>query len=92
VDLGIKALKDQTVQVEVRCYRGHKYHLNHLQQELTNLENWIGTCQMEKDQGIQQLKQADALQCIHKANNQKISGAQVQVVELIQGLEHGHSS
>jgi hypothetical protein len=53
VDLGIKALGDQTVQAEVRQYRGHKYHLNRLQNELIELENWIGTRQMEKDQCIQ---------------------------------------
>jgi hypothetical protein len=43
VDLGIKALGDQTVQVEVRWYRGHEYHLNRLQNELIELENRIGT-------------------------------------------------
>jgi hypothetical protein len=47
---------------------------------------------MEKDQCIHWLEQADMLQCIHKANNRNISGAQVQVVELIQDLEHGRSS
>jgi hypothetical protein len=92
VDLGIKALGDQTVQAEVRRYRGHEYHLNHLQNELTELENRIGTRQMEKDQCIRRLEQADVLQCIHEANNQNISGARVQVVELIQDLKHGHSS
>jgi hypothetical protein len=43
VDLGIKALGDQTVQVEVRRYRGHEYHLNRLQNKLIELENRIGT-------------------------------------------------
>jgi hypothetical protein len=52
VDLGIKALGDQTVQAEVRRYRGHEYHLNRLQNKLTELENQIGTHQMEKDQCI----------------------------------------
>jgi hypothetical protein len=92
VDLGIKALGDQMVQAEVRQYRGHEYHLNHLQNKLIKLENRIGTRQMEKDQCIRQLEQADILQRIHKANNQNISGARVRVVELIQDLEHGHSS
>jgi hypothetical protein len=92
VDLGIKALGDQTVQAEVRWYRGHEYHLNRLQNELIELENRIGTCQMEKDQCIHRLEQADVLQRIHEANNQNISGARVQVVELIQDLEHGCSS
>jgi hypothetical protein len=77
VDLGIKALGDQTVQAEVRRYRGHEYHLTCLQNELTELENRIGTRQMEKDQCIRQLEQADVLQRIHKANNQNISGARV---------------
>jgi hypothetical protein len=77
VDLGIKALRDQTIQAEVRWYRGHEYHLNRLQNELIELENWIGTCQMEKDQCIHCLEQADMLQCIHKANNRNIVGAQV---------------
>jgi hypothetical protein len=77
VDLGIKALGDQTVQAEVCQYRGHEYHLNRLQNELIELENRIGTRQMEKDQCIWQLEQADVLQCIHEANNQNISGAQV---------------
>jgi uncharacterized protein YhaN len=90
--LGICTLKDQTMQVEVCRYRGHKYHLNQLQQELTNLENQIGMWQMEKDQCIHRLKQADALQRIHKANNQNITGVQVHVVELPEDLEHGHSS
>jgi hypothetical protein len=92
VDLGIKALGDQTVQAEVRWYRGHEYHLNHLQNELIELENQICMHQMEKDQCIRRLEQADVLQRIHKANNQNISGAQVRVVELIQDLERGHSS
>jgi hypothetical protein len=92
VDLGIKALGDQTVQAEVRRYRGHEYHLNRLQNKLTELENWIGMRQMEKDQCIRRLEQADVLQCIHKANNQNISGARVRVVELIQDLERGCSS
>jgi hypothetical protein len=92
VDLGIKALSDQTVQVEVRRYRGHEYHLNRLQNELIELENRIGTRQMEKDQCIRRLEQADVLQCIHEANNQNISGARVQVVELLQDLERGRSS
>jgi hypothetical protein len=91
VDLGIKALGDQTVQAEVRRYRGHEYHLNRLQNKLIELENRIGTCQMEKDQCIWRLEQADVLQRIHKANNQNISGAQVRVVELIQDLERGCS-
>jgi hypothetical protein len=52
VDLGIKALGDLTVQAEVRRYRGHEYHLNRLQNELIELENRIGTRQMEKDQCI----------------------------------------
>jgi hypothetical protein len=47
---------------------------------------------MEKDQCIRRLEQADVLQHIHKANNQNISGARVQVVELIQDLERGRSS
>jgi hypothetical protein len=92
VDLGIKALGDLMVQAEVCRYRGHEYHLNHLQNELIELENRISTQQMEKDQCICWLEQADALQRIHKANNQNIAGARVQVVELLQDLEHGHSS
>jgi hypothetical protein len=44
------------------------------------------------DQCICQLEQADALQHIHKANNQNIAGAQVHVVELLEDLECGHSS
>jgi hypothetical protein len=92
VDLGIKALGDQTMQAEVCRYRGHEYHLNRLQNELIELENRIGTRQMEKDQCIRRLEQADTLQRIHKANNKNIAGAQVQVVELIQDLERGHSS
>jgi hypothetical protein len=74
VDLGIKALGDQTIQAEVRWYRGHKYHLNRLQNELIKLENRIGMWQMEKDQCIHRLEQADVLQRIHKANDQNISG------------------
>jgi hypothetical protein len=74
VDLGIKALGDQTIQAEVRWYRGHKYHLNHLQNELIELENRIGMWQMEKDQCIHRLEQADVLQRIHEANDQNISG------------------
>jgi hypothetical protein len=92
VDLGIKALGDQTVQAEVHRYRGHKYHLNRLQNKLIELENRIGTHQMEKDQCIRQLEQADVLQHIHEANNKNISGARVRVVELIQDLERGCSS
>jgi hypothetical protein len=52
VDLGIKALKDQTMQAEVRHYRGHKYHISCMFQELTDLEYRLGTWQMEKDQCI----------------------------------------
>jgi hypothetical protein len=92
VDLGIKALGDQTVQAEVHRYRGHEYHLNRLQNELIELENRIGTRQMEKDQCIRQLEQADVLQRIHEANNRNISGARVRVVELLQDLERGCSS
>jgi hypothetical protein len=90
--LGIRALKDQTVQAEVRWYQGHEYHLNRLQQELIKLENRIGTRQMEKDQCICRLEKADALQRIHKANNQNIAGARVRVVELLKDLERGRSS
>jgi hypothetical protein len=92
VDLGIKALRDQTIQAEVHRYCGHEYHLNHLQNKLIKLENRIGTRQMEKDQCIWWLEQADALQRIHKANNRNIAGARVRVVELIQDLECGCSS
>jgi hypothetical protein len=92
VDLGIKALKDQTIQAEVCQYWGHQYHLDHLHQEPTNLENWIDTWQMERDQCVHHLEQADALQKIHKANNQNILGARVCVVELLEDLECGHSS
>jgi hypothetical protein len=56
-------------------YRGHEYHLNRLQNKLIELENRIGMRQMEKDQCICHLEQADVLQRIHKANNQNISGA-----------------
>jgi hypothetical protein len=73
-------------------YRGHEYHLSRLQNELIELENRISTRQMEKDQCIRRLEQADVLQRIHEANNQNISGAQVRVVELIQDLERGRSS
>jgi hypothetical protein len=76
----------------VRRYHGLEYHLNHLQNELIELENRIGMQQMEKDQCIRWLEQADALQRIHKANNQNIAGAHIQVVELLQDLEHGRSS
>jgi hypothetical protein len=92
VDLGIKALGDLTVQAEVRRYRGHEYHLNRLQNELIELENRIGTRQMEKDQCIRRLEQADTLQRIHKANNKNISGARVRVAELITDLKCGCSS
>jgi hypothetical protein len=92
VDLGIRALKDQTVQAEVCQYQGHEYHLNRLQQELIELENHIGMRQMEKDQCICRLEQADVLQRIHKANNQNITGARVRVVELLEDLERGCSS
>jgi hypothetical protein len=92
VDLGLKALGDLTVQAEVCRYRGHEYHLNRLQNELIKLENRIGTRQMEKDQCIRRLEQADALQRIHEANNQNITGARVRVVELLQDLERGRSS
>jgi hypothetical protein len=92
VDLGLKALGDLTVQAEVRRYRGHEYHLNRLQNELIELENRIGTRQMEKDQCIRRLEQADALQRIHEANNRNISGARVRVVELLTDLERGRSS
>jgi hypothetical protein len=92
VDLGIKALGDLTVQAEVRRYRGHEYHLNRLQNELIELENRIGTRQMEKDQCIRRLEQADTLQRIHEANNKNIAGARVRVVELLTDLERGRSS
>jgi hypothetical protein len=92
VDLGLKALGDLTMQAEVHRYRGHEYHLNRLQNELIELENRIGTRQMEKDQCIRRLEQADALQRIHEANNKNISGARVRVVELLTDLERGRSS
>jgi hypothetical protein len=92
VDQGIRALGDQTVQAEVHWYRGHKYHLNWLQQELTDLENRISTQQMEKDQCIQRLEQADTLQRIHEANNRNLAGTRVHVVKLIEDLECGCSS
>jgi hypothetical protein len=92
VDLGIKALGDQTVQAEVRRYRVHEYHLNRLQNELIELENRISTRQMEKGQCIRRMEQADILQRIHEANNKNISGARVRVSELLQDLEREHSS
>jgi hypothetical protein len=92
VDQGIKALSDLTTQAEVRRYRGLEYQLNQLQNELIELENRIGTRQMEKDQCIRRLEQADVLQRIHEANNRNISGARVRVVELLQDLERGRSS
>jgi hypothetical protein len=92
VDLGLKALGDLTAQVEVRRYRGLEYQLNQLQNELIELENRIGTRQMEKDQCIRRLEQADVLQRVHEANNRNITGARVQVVELLQDLERGRSS
>jgi hypothetical protein len=92
VDLGIKALRDQTIQAEVCWYHGHEYHLNCLQNELIELENRIGTRQMEKDQCIHRLEQVDTLRRIHEANDRNIAGTRVRVVELIQDLEHGCSS
>jgi hypothetical protein len=75
VDLGIKALGDQTIMAEVRQYWGHEYHLGQLQTKLTELENRIRMRQMENDQCIHRLEQADTLQCIHEADNQNIVGA-----------------
>jgi hypothetical protein len=92
VDLGLKALGDLTAQAEVRRYRGLEYQLNQLQNELIELENRIGTRQMEKDQCIRRLEQADVLQRVHEANNQNITGARVRVVELLEDLERGRSS
>jgi hypothetical protein len=92
VDLGIRALRDQTVMAEVRRYRGHEHHITQMCVDLTDLEHHIGTRQMERDQCIQHLEEVDTLQRIHEANNQNIAGTRVRVVELIEDMQRGRSS
>jgi hypothetical protein len=92
VDQGIRTLGDQTVQAEVRRFRGIEHHIAQLRSDLVDLEHHIGMKQMERDQCICRLEEADTLQRIHEANNQNIQGAHIRVVELIKDMQCGHSS
>jgi hypothetical protein len=68
VDLGFHALKDQTVKAEVRRYRGLDARISNLLYDLQQLEERLGLTQMEKDQCVRRLEQANTLERMAEAN------------------------
>jgi hypothetical protein len=92
VDLGFHALKDQTVKAEVRRYRGLDAQISNLLYDLQQLEERLGTKQMEKDQCVRRLEQANTLERMAEANRRNIAEARGRVVELLQDMERGRST
>jgi hypothetical protein len=92
VDLGFRALKDQTVKAEVRCYRGLDAKLSNLLYDLQRLEVQLGQMQMEKDQCVRRLEQANVLERMGEANSRNITEAGGRVAELLQDMERGRST
>jgi hypothetical protein len=92
VDLGFHALKDQTIKAEVRHYRGLDAKLSNLLYDLQQLEERLGQTQMEKDQCVRRLEQANTLERMAEANSRGIVEARGRVAELLQDLERGHST
>jgi hypothetical protein len=86
VDLGLYALKDQTVKAEVRHYRGLDAKVSNLLYDLQQLEERLGQVQMEKDQCVRRLEQANMLERMAEANSRG------RVTELLQDLERGCST
>jgi hypothetical protein len=72
VDLGFHALKDQTVKAEVRCYRGLDVKIANLLYDLQQVEERVGQAQMERDQCVRQLEQANTLERMAEANSRGI--------------------
>jgi hypothetical protein len=92
VDLGFHALKDHTVKAEVRRYRGLEAKLTNLLYDLQQLEESLGQVQMEKDQCVRRLEQANTLERMAEANSREIVQARGRVAELLQDMERGHST
>jgi hypothetical protein len=91
VDLGLHTLKDQTVKAEVQRYRGLDARISNLLYDLQQLEECLGLAQMEKDQCVRQLKQANTLERMAEANGRNVAEARGRVVELLQDMERGCS-
>jgi hypothetical protein len=92
VDLGFHALKDQTVKAEVRRYRGLDARISNLLYDLQQLEERLGLTQMEKDQCVRRLEQANTLERMAEANGRNIAEARGRVTELLQDMERGRST
>jgi hypothetical protein len=92
VDLGFFALKDQTIKAEVRRYRGLEARISDSLYDLQQLEECLGQMQMEKDQCVRRLEQANTLERMAEANRQNIVEARGRVVELLQDMERGRST
>jgi septal ring factor EnvC (AmiA/AmiB activator) len=92
VDLGFHALKDQTIKAEVWRYRGLDAKLNNLLYDLQQVEEHLGQVQMEKDQCVRRLEQANTLERMAEANEGGITEARGQVTELLQDMERGCST
>jgi hypothetical protein len=92
VDLGFQALKDQTVKAEVRRYRGLDARISNLLYDLQQLEERLGLTQMEKDQCVRRLEQANTLERMAEANRRNIAEARGRVTELLQDMERGRST
>jgi hypothetical protein len=92
VDLGFHALKDQTIKAEVRRYRGLDARISNLLYDLQQLEERLGLTQMEKDQCVRRLEQANTLERMAEANGRNIAEARGRVAELLQDMERGRST
>jgi hypothetical protein len=92
VDLGFLALKDQTIKAEVRRYRGLDVRISNLLYDLQQLEERLGLTQLEKDQCVRRLEQANTLERMAEANGRNIAEARGRVAELLQDMEHGCST
>jgi hypothetical protein len=92
VDLGLITLKDQMVKAEVWRYQGLDVKITNLLYDLQQVEEQLEQAQMEKDQCVQRLEQANTLERMAEANQRNIAGVQGRVVELLQDMECGCST
>jgi hypothetical protein len=92
VDLSFHTLKDQTIKAEVRRYRGLDAKIVNLFYDLQQLEECLGQTQMEKDQCVRHLEQANTLERMAEANSRDITEARGRVAKLLQDMECGHST
>jgi hypothetical protein len=66
--------------------------ISNLLYDLQQLEERLGLTQMEKDQCVRRLEQANTLERMAEANGRHIAEARGRVAELLQDMERGRST